>query len=156
MLKMEALVRNFMGTTTTWQWDPFIGLLPAAVNWSFCNPNDCVGLYGGLIQDFCKMHYEFSQVSPQSQEEAGSHSFSRSFFLIKSVYHKGISGKGKEKFDELLLFPAFYFGCIFLRIMALGQYARQVWLNLCSFIFTLSRVIHLASRDLTQITQIKS
>lgn len=88
----------------------------------------------------------------KAKRKLGPVFFSRPLFLIKSSYHKGISGKGKEKFDELLLFPAFHFGCIFLGIMALGQYARQVWLNLYSFIFTLSRIIHLASRGLTQMT----
>lgn len=155
-LKRELLVRNFTGTTTTWLWDPFIGLFPTAVKWSFCNPNDCVGLQGGLTKGFCEMHCEFLQVSPQGQEEAGSLFFPRSLFLIKSIYHKSINWKGNKKSDELLLFPAFYFGCIFLGIMALGQYARHVWLNLYGFIFTLSRIIHLASRDLTQITYIKS
>lgn len=80
---MEPLVRNFMGTTTTWQRDPFIGLLSTAANWSFCNPNDCVRLQGGLIKDSCEMHYEFLQVSPQGQEEAGSR-----FFFQTFVSHK--------------------------------------------------------------------
>lgn len=82
---------------------------------------------------------EFPQVSPQGQEEAGSQLFSRSLFLMKSGYHKDINGKGRKRFDELLLFPAFHFGSIFLRLMFLGQYARQGWLNLCSLILTLSR-----------------
>lgn len=139
MLELKPLDRNFTSTTTTWQCDPFVGLLPTAANWSFCNLNDLIGLKGGFIKHFCEMLYKFPQVSPQDQEEAGSQVFSRSLFLMKSGYHKDINGKGRKRFDKLLLFPAFHFGSIFLRVMVLGQYARQGWLNLYSFILTLSR-----------------
>lgn len=137
--ELKPLDRNFTSTTTTWQCDPFVGLLPAAVNWSFCNPNDRMGLKDGFIKHFCEMLYEFPQVSPQRQKEVGSKLFSRSLFLIKSGYHKDINGKGRKRFDELLLFPAFHLGSIFLWVMFLRQYARQGWLNLYSLILTLSR-----------------
>lgn len=139
MLDLKPLDRNFTSTTATWQSDPFIGLLPTAVNWSFCKLNDCIGLKGGLIEHVCEMLYEFPHVSPQGQKETESQVFSRSLSLIKSGYHKDINGKGRKRFDELLLFPDFHFGSFFVRVMFLGQYAKQGWLNLYNLILTLSR-----------------
>lgn len=139
MLELKPLDRNFTSSTTTWQCDPFVGLLPTAVNWSFCNPNNHIRLKGGFTKHFYETVSEFPKISLKSQEEAESQPFSRSFVLMKSGYHEDIDGNGRKSFDEILLFPAIHFGSIFLTIMVLGQYARQVWLNLHSLTLTLSR-----------------
>lgn len=86
-----------------------------------------------LLNISVKWSMNFLRSSLKAKRKLGPRFFP-DLFLMKSGYHKDINGKERKKFDELLCFPAFHFGSIFLRVMVPGQYARQSWLNLCSLI----------------------